>query len=155
MLIAAGHEVVLHGRSVERARQALAAAPGRGYLPRRPVVGAAFRWNASSAYADSKLHDVLLAFAVARRWPAVSSNAVDPGWVATKMGGRGAPGTLEEGGKTQVWLAVATDAFFSGRYFYRMHEAQAHPSAGDVALQEKLLATCARLSGINFPGLRV
>ncbi len=45
------------------------------------------RWSESSAYADSKLHNVILAFAVARKWPDVLSNAVDPGWVATKMGG--------------------------------------------------------------------
>src|SRR5215467_11387741 len=40
-----------------------------------------------SAYAESKLCDVLLAFAVARRWKDVKSNALEPGWVATKMGG--------------------------------------------------------------------
>src|SRR5580704_6924077 len=49
------------------------------------------RWNGSQAYADSKLLDTVLAFAVARRRPAARSNAVDPGWVATKMGGPGAP----------------------------------------------------------------
>ena len=44
-------------------------------------------WNGSQAYSDSKLFDVVLAFGVARRWPGVFSNAVEPGWVATKMGG--------------------------------------------------------------------
>ena len=39
------------------------------------------RWNGSQAYANSKLFDVVLAFAVARLWPHVLSNAVDPGWV--------------------------------------------------------------------------
>ena len=29
-----------------------------------------------------------LAFAITRRWPDVLSNAVEPGWVATKMGGQ-------------------------------------------------------------------
>ncbi len=48
------------------------------------------RWDGSQAYADTKLHDVLLAFAVARRWPDVLSNAVSPGWVPTRMGGPGA-----------------------------------------------------------------
>jgi NAD(P)-dependent dehydrogenase (short-subunit alcohol dehydrogenase family) len=33
-------------------------------------------WRGSEAYAESKLHDVLLAFAVARRWPDVRSNAL-------------------------------------------------------------------------------
>jgi NAD(P)-dependent dehydrogenase (short-subunit alcohol dehydrogenase family) len=44
-------------------------------------------WGAVSAYAESKLCDVLLAFAVARRWPNVLSNALEPGWVPTKIGG--------------------------------------------------------------------
>ena len=39
------------------------------------------RWNSSQAYSDSKLYLTALAFAVARRWPDVLSNAVDPGWV--------------------------------------------------------------------------
>ena len=75
--------------------------------------------SASSAYADSKLHNVILAFAAARRWPGVLSNAVDPGWAATKMGGRGAPVSIEEGARTQVWLAVSREkeALVSGRYF--------------------------------------
>ena len=51
-------------------------------------------WQGQQAYSDSKLHDVLLAFAVARRWPDVFSNALEPGWVATKMGGPGAPDDL-------------------------------------------------------------
>jgi NAD(P)-dependent dehydrogenase (short-subunit alcohol dehydrogenase family) len=49
------------------------------------------RWDGSTAYAESKLHDAMLAFAVARRWPDVLSTALEPGWVPTKMGGAGAP----------------------------------------------------------------
>src|SRR6266851_2152407 len=67
------------------------------------------RWNGSQAYANSKLFDVVLAFAVARLWPQVLSNAVDPGWVPTKMGGLSAPGDLELGVATQVWLAVSDE----------------------------------------------
>ena len=44
-------------------------------------------WDPARAYAESKLHVVALALALARRWPQVLSNAVDPGWVRTKMGG--------------------------------------------------------------------
>jgi NAD(P)-dependent dehydrogenase (short-subunit alcohol dehydrogenase family) len=47
-------------------------------------------WNSSQAYSDSKLYLTALALAIARRWPEVVSNAVDPGWVPTKMGGQGA-----------------------------------------------------------------
>ena len=61
-------------------------------------------WSGYNAYADSKLHDVILAFAVARKWKDVLSNSVEPGWVATKMCGEGAPDSLEEGPRTQAWL---------------------------------------------------
>ena len=66
-------------------------------------------WNGTSAYADSKLHNVILAFAVARKWSDVLSNAMEPGWVATKMGGPSAPDSLEEAPKTQIWLAARHD----------------------------------------------
>jgi NAD(P)-dependent dehydrogenase (short-subunit alcohol dehydrogenase family) len=46
------------------------------------------RWDGSTAYSESKLHDVMLAFGVARLWPDVLSNALTPGWVPTKMGER-------------------------------------------------------------------
>lgn len=36
-------------------------------------------WNGTRAYSDSKLHDAILAFAVAQHWPEVQSNAVEPG----------------------------------------------------------------------------
>jgi len=52
------------------------------------------RWDGAQAYSDSKLFDVMLAFAVARRWPGVLANALEPGWVPTKMGGAGAPDDL-------------------------------------------------------------
>jgi len=108
---------------------------------------------ASSAYADSKLHNVILAFAVARRWPGVRSNAVDPGWAATKMGGRGAPVSVEDGARTQVWLAVnkEKEALVSGRYFSHLQRRSCHPSAADPAVQDKYLSACARLSGVEFP----
>jgi NAD(P)-dependent dehydrogenase (short-subunit alcohol dehydrogenase family) len=110
-------------------------------------------WDASSAYADSKLHNVILAFAVARKWPDVLSNAVDPGWAATKMGGRGAPVSVEKGARTQVWLAASQDkeVFVSGRYFHHLQPGSCHPAAADPAVQEKYLSECARVSGIAFP----
>ena len=45
------------------------------------------RWAPTRAYSESKLYVTALAYAVARQWPDVVSNAVDPGWVPTKMGG--------------------------------------------------------------------
>jgi NAD(P)-dependent dehydrogenase (short-subunit alcohol dehydrogenase family) len=67
-------------------------------------------WNGIQAYCDSKLFVTTLALAVARRWPDVLSNVVDPGWVPTKMGGAGAPDDLEKGHLTQTWLAVSDEA---------------------------------------------
>jgi NAD(P)-dependent dehydrogenase (short-subunit alcohol dehydrogenase family) len=113
---------------------------------RRPCAG-------SSAYSDSKLHNVILALAVARKWPNVFSNAVDPGWAATKMGGRGAPVSIEEGSRTQVWLAVSQEkeALVSGRYFSHQLTRSCHPAASDPAVQDKYLSECASLCGVVFP----
>ncbi len=110
-------------------------------------------WNGAQAYADSKLHDVLLAFAVARHWPTVPANAVSPGWVATKMGGAGATDSLEAAPKTQVWLATSPEpaALATGQYLYHQHPRPCLPAAHDPALQDRLLAECARLTGIAFP----
>ena len=109
--------------------------------------------SASAAYADSKLHNVILAFAVSRKWHDVLSNAVDPGWAATKMGGRGAPVSVETGARTQVWLAASQDkeALVSGSYFHHLRPASFHPAAEEPTVQEKYLAECGRLSGITFP----
>ena len=110
------------------------------------------RWSGSQAYASSKLFDVVLAFAVARLWPHVLSNAVDPGWVPTKMGGRSAPGDLEEGVATQVWLAVSDEsgAKVTGQYFHHMRTRAAHRAASDVAVQNSFLATCEQLTGVRL-----
>src|SRR3984885_5778699 len=77
-------------------------------------------WRGQQAYSDTKLHDVLLAFAIAGRWPDVLSNALEPGWVRTKMGGPDAPDNLDAGHRTQVWLAVSEDpgATGTGKDFY-------------------------------------
>ncbi|MFM0740617.1 SDR family NAD(P)-dependent oxidoreductase [Paraburkholderia xenovorans] len=110
-------------------------------------------WQGTAAYSDSKLHDVLLAFAIARRWPRVLSNALEPGWVATKMGGAGAPDDLQAAPKTQVWLAVSDEpaATVSGEYFYHMKPQRTHPAVHDVAVQERLIEACEALSGIRLP----
>ena len=105
------------------------------------------------SYSDSKLHDVILALAVARIWPDVYSNAVDPGWVPTKMGGAGAPDDLEKGFQTQVWLAVSNDpqAKVSGRYFYHKQERSCKAEAHDIDVQEKFLALCEQMCGVALP----
>lgn len=99
-------------------------------------------------YSDTKLHVVLLAKAVARLWPDVQSNAVDPGWVPTKMGGAGAPDDLQQGYQTQVWLATHDGP--SGKYFFHRQERRNNPEADDTNLQDRFLAACAGLTGIQF-----
>jgi NAD(P)-dependent dehydrogenase (short-subunit alcohol dehydrogenase family) len=110
-------------------------------------------WNGSTAYAESKLHDAILAFAVARRWPQVLSNCLEPGWVPTKMGGAGAPDDLDQAHLTQAWLAVSDDpeARMTGRYFYHLRPLAPNPQTQNAALQDRLLETCAELSGVPFP----
>ena len=111
------------------------------------------RWNGSGAYADSKLQDVMLALAVARRWAEVASNAVNPGWVPTRMGGASAPDDLKEGNETQAWLAEGGDAEArrSGRYLYHRRPADLHPMAVDPDLQDALLDLCHKASGVALP----
>jgi NAD(P)-dependent dehydrogenase (short-subunit alcohol dehydrogenase family) len=107
-------------------------------------------WSGASAYAESKLCDVLLAFAVAHHWKGVRSNALEPGWVPTKMGGPSAPDDLRQGCVTQVWLATSEDALaqVTGGYFYHQRPRTPNPIASDVGTQEELLAECRRISGI-------
>ncbi len=111
------------------------------------------RWAGTQAYSESKLHDVLLAFAVARRWPEVLSNALEPGWVPTRMGGPGAPDDLDQGHRTQAWLAVSDDAEarVTARYFFHRREREAAAAAHDTAQQDRLLAVCEAISGVRLP----
>jgi NAD(P)-dependent dehydrogenase (short-subunit alcohol dehydrogenase family) len=111
------------------------------------------RWDGAAAYSESKLCDVLLAFGVARRWPDVRSNAVDPGWVATRMGGPGAPDDLGSGCRTQVWLAVSDDVAAKGSrtYFHHQRPRASDPATLDPARQDELLETCRRYSGVTLP----
>ncbi|HTE30401.1 MAG TPA: SDR family NAD(P)-dependent oxidoreductase [Chryseolinea sp.] len=107
----------------------------------------------SVSYSDSKLHVLMLSMAVANKWPDVYSNTVDPGWVPTKMGGKGAPDDLQKGYETQAWLAVSSDgkAKVSGSYFHHKREDHYNRQADDVLLQEKLLKACEALTGVSFP----
>jgi NAD(P)-dependent dehydrogenase (short-subunit alcohol dehydrogenase family) len=111
------------------------------------------RWHGTDAYAETKLLDVLLAFAVARRWSNVLSNALEPGWVPTKMGGPGAPDDMNQAHRTQAWLAVSddTEARVTGQYFYHLKPRTPDPTTRDAALQDALVAACRRLTGIALP----
>jgi len=114
---------------------------------------AARRWNGSQAYSDTKLFDVVLAFAVARKWKGVLSNALEPGWVPTKMGGPSAPDDLSLAPVTQAWLAVSDDpaAKVTGQYFRHQKLRFVNPAAQRTDVQEKLLSYCADLTGVPLP----
>lgn len=100
------------------------------------------------AYSDSKLYVTALSAAVANRWTDVESNAVDPGWVPTRMGGRGAPDDLEQGHVTQVWLATRSGGDrASGGYWFHRQRREPHPAVKDVAFQAELLGALERHTG--------
>lgn len=107
------------------------------------------RWDGVQAYCDSKLHLTTLAMALARRWPDMFVNVVDPGWVPTRMGGPSASDDLEQGHTTQTWLAVSDDpeATTSGGYWYHRQRQQPAPATLDERLQEALLARLAEITG--------
>jgi NAD(P)-dependent dehydrogenase (short-subunit alcohol dehydrogenase family) len=111
------------------------------------------RWNGSEAYAESKLYNVILAFAIARRWPNVLSNALEPGWVPTRMGGPSAPDDLDKAHRTQAWLATSDDAAakVSGKFFFHMRRRAANPEAERADIQDRFIARCEELSGISLP----
>ena len=110
------------------------------------------RWNGVQAYCDSKLFVTALAAATARRWRDVLSNAVDPGWVPTRMGGPGASDDLAQGHITQVWLAVSDDptANVTGRYWYHQQTQTPAHVVDDLAFQGALLDELSRLTGVEL-----
>jgi NAD(P)-dependent dehydrogenase (short-subunit alcohol dehydrogenase family) len=105
------------------------------------------------SYDDSKLYVTTLAMAVARRRSGVLSHAVDPGWVPTRMGGRGAPDDLHEGYRTQLWLATAPDSEISprsGGYWYHHRPRRPHPAALDITFQDELIAELESHTGVSL-----
>ena len=101
------------------------------------------------AYCDSKLHNVLLAFGLARRWPDVESNALNPGWVATKMGGRSAPDDINKAVGTYVMLAEGCGK--SGKYFKLSKESYYAKAADNIKLQDAFFEECEQLTRIKAP----
>jgi NAD(P)-dependent dehydrogenase (short-subunit alcohol dehydrogenase family) len=110
------------------------------------------RWDTNQAYSDSKLYITAFAIALARRWPKTLSSAVDPGWVPTKMGGAGAPDDLEEGHRTQTWLAVSDEpaAKVSGGYWHHRKQRKPAAEALDPRFQDDLIARLAELTSLKL-----
>lgn len=111
-----------------------------------------WRGEHAGSYADSKLFVTALAAAVVRLRPEVLSNAVDPGWVPTKMGGPNAPDDLELGHRTQEWLASSDDpeALTSGGYWYHRQRREPHAAVHDHGFQDRLLQALARETGVSL-----
>jgi NAD(P)-dependent dehydrogenase (short-subunit alcohol dehydrogenase family) len=112
------------------------------------------QWQTDRAYSESKLYVTALAFAVARRWTKVLSNAVDPGWVPTRMGGPGAPDDLELGHLTQTWLAVSDDpsAMVTGDYWHHRKQHRPAAEALDSRFQDQLMGKLHELTGVALTG---
>jgi NAD(P)-dependent dehydrogenase (short-subunit alcohol dehydrogenase family) len=112
------------------------------------------RLTRGGSYSDSKLFVTTLAVAVARRWPQVCSNAVDPGWVPTRMGGPGAPDDLRLGHLTQEWLTTSDDpeARTTGGYWYHQRRRDPHPAVHDKQFQNDLVAALADFTGTPLSG---
>lgn len=122
------------------------------YSGRPTLTGADWSGRANGSYPDSKLFVTTLAAAVARMWPDVVSNAVDPGWVPTRMGGPGAPDDLRLGHLTQEWLATSDDpdARTSGGYFYHQRRTEPHAAVRDRRFQDQLLEELATATGLTI-----
>jgi NAD(P)-dependent dehydrogenase (short-subunit alcohol dehydrogenase family) len=125
---------------------------GSHYSGRPSLDGVDWWGRTPGSYADSKLFVTALAAAIARLRPWVLSNAVDPGWVPTRMGGAGAPDDLELGHRTQEWLATSDDpeALTTGGYWYHQERQEPHAAAVDVAFQDRLLRALAEETGARL-----
>lgn len=122
---------------------------GSHFGGRPSLDGVDWRGESAGSYSDSKLFVTTLAAAVARLRPGVLSNAVDPGWVPTKMGGPGAPDDLELGHRTQEWLAAGDEpeALTTGGYWYHRQRQQPHRAVNDETFQDRLLEALAEETG--------
>jgi NAD(P)-dependent dehydrogenase (short-subunit alcohol dehydrogenase family) len=120
------------------------------YGGRPSTTGVDWRGQRAGSYDDSKLFVTTLAAAVARLRSHVRSNAVDPGWVPTRMGGPGAPDDLDLGHRTQEWLASSDDpeALTTGGYWYHGERRPPHRAVNDHAFQDHLLQALAEETGV-------
>jgi NAD(P)-dependent dehydrogenase (short-subunit alcohol dehydrogenase family) len=121
--------------------------------PLRDIDWTSRRWDSARAYGESKLYVTTLAFALARRWPDILSNAVDPGWARTRMGGSSAPVDITTGQRTQSWLAASNEpeAMVTEGYWYQMRQQQPATEVMDGTFQDRLLAELAGLTGVALP----
>jgi NAD(P)-dependent dehydrogenase (short-subunit alcohol dehydrogenase family) len=112
------------------------------------------RYDGYSAYALSKLGNVLFTYELAERLKGtgVTVNCLHPGVIATKLlraGWGGAGNSLAEGAATPVYLASAPDVeTMTGEYFVRQRPAPASTLAQDANLRRKFWEMSERLTGL-------
>lgn len=137
---------------VGRPRRLVYLSSAEHYRGRAELNGVDWSGRTNGSYQDSKLFVTALAAAVARRLPDVLGNAVDPGWVPTRMGGPGAPDDLRLGHRTQEWLATSDDpeARTSGGYWHHQRRVEPHPAVHDERFQDELLDELARVTGTRL-----
>jgi NAD(P)-dependent dehydrogenase (short-subunit alcohol dehydrogenase family) len=137
---------------IDRPRRLVYVSSSDHYSGRRSLDSVDWSGRRAGSYPDSKLFVTALAAAVARLWPDVFSNAVDPGWVPTRMGGPGAPDDLRLGHLTQEWLATSDDpdARTSGGYWHHQRRTEPHPAVRDRQFQDQLLDALASFTATRI-----
>ena len=93
------------------------------------------------AYAESKACDVSLAWN--RRLPDVTSVAVDPGWVKTKLASPGAPDEVSSSAGTIAFCCTAAD--LASAPYWKNRAPTPVPALRDHALQDAIFAACDRI----------
>jgi len=107
--------------------------------------------SGAASYSDTKLWVTALSQAIAFRWPDTVSHSVDPGWVPTRMGGSAAPDDLNEGRRTQLWLATTRQIVpATGGYWHHRRTERPQASATDPQFQRELINELARTTGISL-----
>lgn len=103
-------------------------------------------------YSGSKLALMLLMKRVARTYPQTIVNAIDPGWVPTRMGGQMANDNLEEGYLGQVWLSESNDAqaLRSGYCYYHRQPENYDSRVDQVEIQDQLINKLQTLTGLSL-----
>ena len=77
------------------------------------------------AYAIAKAGLNALTVRAAQDLPSfIKVNAIDPGWVRTRMGGDQAPRTVQDGADTAIWLATLPEDGSTGGFFRDRQPAQ-------------------------------
>jgi NAD(P)-dependent dehydrogenase (short-subunit alcohol dehydrogenase family) len=111
------------------------------------------QFRPSQAYNDTKLHNVLLARAVARHWPDVQSCSLDPGWVRTKLGGSSAPGSTDAPANMVAAYAAGESVVGdkTGKYLNPGGVGNPHDATGKVEKQNRLLEIYESVSSVPFP----